>query len=51
MKFRVDWTSPRQGNQSTIVEAINQNAAQQQVESMYAHLEGFKAFCVSPIFE
>ena len=51
MKYKVDWSSPRQGIQSTTVDAINMTAAREQVESMYAHIEGFKAFCVSPVFE
>ena len=51
MKYKVDWSSPLQGIQSTTVEALNLTAARQQVESMYAHIEGFNAFCVSPVFE
>jgi hypothetical protein len=51
MKYKVDWSSPRQGIQSTTVDAINLTAAREQVESMYAHIEGFNAFCVSPVFE
>ena len=51
MKYKVDWTSPRQGIQHTTVEALNLTAAKEQVESMYAHIEGFKTFCVSPVFE
>lgn len=51
MKYKVDWTSPRQGIQHTIVDAISLTAAKEQVESMYAHIEGFKAYCVSPVFE
>lgn len=51
MKYKVDWTSPRQGIQHTTVEAINLSAAREQVESMYAHIDGFKAYCVSPVFD
>ena len=51
MKYKVDWTSPRQGIRSTTVDAINLSAAKEQVESMYAHIEGFNAYCVSPVFE
>ena len=51
MKYKVDWTSPRQGIQHTTVEAISLTAAKEQVESMYAHIEGFNAYCVSPVFE
>lgn len=51
MKYKVDWTSPRQGIQSTTVDALNMSAAREQVESMYAHIDGFNAYCVSPVFE
>lgn len=51
MKYKVDWSSPRQGIQSTTVEALNLTAAREQVESMYAHIDGFNVFCVSPVFE
>lgn len=51
MKYKVDWTSPRQGIQHTTVDALNMSAAREQVESMYAHIDGFKAYCVSPVFE
>lgn len=51
MKYKVDWTSPRQGIQHTTVDALGPMQAQEQVESMYAHIEGFNAFCVSPVFE
>jgi hypothetical protein len=51
MKYKVDWSSPKQGIRSTTVDALNMTAAKEQVESMYAHIEGFKAFCVSPVFE
>jgi hypothetical protein len=51
MKFKVDWTSPKQGIRSTTVEAINMGAAREQVESMYAGIEGFNAFCISPVFD
>jgi hypothetical protein len=51
MKYKVDWTSPRQGIRSTTVDALNMGAAREQVESMYAHIDGFKAYCVSPVFD
>jgi len=51
MKYKVDWTSPRQGIQSTTVDAVGPMQAQEQVESMYAHIDGFKSFCVSPVFD
>jgi hypothetical protein len=51
MKFKVDWTSPKQGICSTTVEALNMGAAKEQVESMYAGIKGFKAFCISPVFD
>jgi hypothetical protein len=51
MKYKVDWTSPRQGIRSTTVDALGPMQAKEQVESMYAHIEGFNAFCVSPVFE
>jgi hypothetical protein len=51
MKYKVDWSSPRQGIQSTTVEALGPMQAKEQVNSMYAHIEGFNAFCVSPVFE
>lgn len=51
MKYKVDWTSPRQGIRSTTVDAIGPMQAEEQVSSMYAHIEGFKAYCVSPVFD
>lgn len=51
MKYKVDWTSPRQGIRSTTVEALGLNQAKEQVESMYGNIEGFKVYCVSPVFE
>lgn len=51
MKYKVDWNSPRQGIRSTTVDALGPTQAKEQVESMYAHIEGFNAFCVSPVFE
>jgi len=51
MKYKVDWTSPTQGIQSTTVEALGLMQAREQVESMYAHIDGFKVFCVGPVFE
>jgi hypothetical protein len=51
MKYKVDWNSPSQGLQSTTVEAIGISQAREQVESMYAHIEGFRTISVSPVFE
>jgi len=51
MKYKVDWSSPRQGIRSTTVEALGPMQAQEQVESMYAHIEGFRINHVSPVFE
>lgn len=51
MKYKVDWSSPRQGIRSTTVDALGPMQAEEQVNSMYAHVEGFKSFCVSPVFE
>lgn len=51
MKYKVDWVSPRQGVQSTTVDALNMSAAREQVESMYSNVDGFNAFCVSPVFD
>ncbi len=51
MKYKVAWSSPRQGIQSTTVDAINVFAAQEQVESMYAHIDGFRLISTSPVFE
>lgn len=51
MKYKVSWNSPRQGIQSTEVDALNSFAAQEQVESMYAHIDGFRINHVTPVFE
>jgi hypothetical protein len=51
MKYKVAWSSPRQGIQSTTVDALNVFAAQEQVESLYAHIDGFKIISTSPVFE
>ena len=51
MKYKVAWNSPRQGIQSTTVDALNTFAAQEQVESMYAHIEGFRLISTSTVFE
>jgi hypothetical protein len=51
MKYKVAWNSPRQGIQSTTVDALNTFAAQEQVESMYAHIDGFRVISISPVFE
>jgi hypothetical protein len=51
MKYKVAWSSPRQGIQSTTVDAINVFAAQEQVESMYAHIDGFRLISTSPVFD
>ena len=49
MKYKVDWNSPSQGIQSTIVEAIGISQAKEQVESMYAHVKDFRVFSVGYI--
>jgi hypothetical protein len=51
MKFKVAWSSPRQGIQSTTVDALGPMQAQEQVESMYAHIDGFRFISTSPVFE
>jgi hypothetical protein len=51
MKYKVDWNSPRQGIRSTTVDALGPMQAEEQVESMYAHVDGFRINCVSPVFE
>jgi hypothetical protein len=51
MKYKVAWSSPRQGIKSTTVDALGPMQAQEQVESMYAHIEGFSFISVSPVFE
>ena len=51
MKYKVDWISPRQGYISTTVDALGPMQAEEQVESMYAHIDGFRVNCVSPVFE
>lgn len=51
MKYKVDWTTPTQGNRSTTVDALTLSTAQEQVESMYRNLKGFRVVCVSPVFE
>jgi hypothetical protein len=51
MKYKVAWSSPRQGIQSTTVDALNTFAAQEQVESMYAHIDGFRLISTSPVFD
>jgi len=51
MKYKVAWSSPRQGIQSTTVDAINTFAAQEQVESIYAHIDGFRFISVTPVFD
>jgi len=51
MKYKVAWNSPRQGIQSTEVDALNAFAAQEQVESMYAHVDGFRIIHTTPVFE
>jgi hypothetical protein len=51
MKYKVDWSSPRQGIRSTVVDALGPMQAQEQVESMYAHIEGFRFISTSPVFE
>jgi hypothetical protein len=51
MKYKVSWNSPRQGIQSTTVDALGPMQAQEQVESMYAHIDGFRLISTSPVFE
>lgn len=51
MKYKVAWSSPRQGIKSTTVDALGPMQAQEQVESMYAHIEGFSFISASPVFE
>jgi len=51
MKYKVAWNSPRQGLKYTEVDAINSFAANEQVESMYAHIDGFKITYTTPVFE
>jgi len=51
MKYNVSWNSPRQGIRSTTVDALGPMQAQEQVESLYAHIEGFRINHVSPVFE
>jgi divalent metal cation (Fe/Co/Zn/Cd) transporter len=51
MKYKVAWNSPRQGIRSTEVDALNAFAAQEQVESMYAHVDGFRIIHTTPVFE
>ena len=51
MKYKVSWNSPRQGICSTTVDALGPMQAQEQVESMYAHIDGFRINHVSPVFE
>ena len=51
MKYKVNWSSPLQGIQSTTVDALNMGAAREQVESMYAHVDGFRFTSVVPVFE
>jgi hypothetical protein len=51
MKYKVVWNSPRQGIQSTTVDALGPMQAEEQVESMYAHIDGFRINHVTPVFE
>lgn len=51
MKYKVVWNSPRQGIRSTEVDALGIMQAQEQVESMYADIEGFRINHVAPVFE
>ena len=51
MNYKVSWSSPRQGITSTTVDALGPMQAEEQVESMYAHIEGFRTISVSPVFE
>ena len=51
MKYKVSWNSPRQGIQSTEVDALGPMQAQEQVESMYAGVDGFRINHVTPVFD
>jgi len=51
MKYNVSWNSPSQGIQSTTVDALGPMQAQEQVESLYAHIDGFRFISASPVFE
>jgi hypothetical protein len=51
MKYKVAWSSPRQGICSTTVDALGPMQAQEQVESMYAHIDGFRFISTSPVFD
>jgi hypothetical protein len=51
MKYKVSWNSPRQGIRSTTVDALGPMQAQEQVESLYAHIDGFRLISTSPVFE
>jgi hypothetical protein len=51
MKYKVAWNSPRQGIRSTEVDALGPMQAQEQVESMYAHVDGFRIIHTTPVFE
>ena len=51
MKYKISWNSPSQGIQSTEVEALGISQAREQVESMYADVNGFRVNNVSPVFE
>jgi len=49
--YEVNWTSPTQGVVRTEVSALNTFAAREQVESMYAHVDGFSVVYVKPVTE
>ena len=51
MKYKVAWNSPRQGYRTTEVDALNTFAAQEQVASMYAHVDGFRINNTVPVSE
>jgi len=51
MNYKVSWSSPRQGIKSTTVDALGPMQAEEQVESMYAHIDQFRIISVSPVFE
>lgn len=51
MKYKVAWSSPRQGVMSTTVDAINIGTAQEQVKSMYSDIDGFGVISTSPVFD
>ena len=51
MKYKIAWSSPTQGIQSSTVDAINTFAAKEQFESMYGQIDGLNVISISPLFE